>query len=115
MAETFYALRIRSDGSFYYAETDVEYNRVYFTMPSWRRNGEAANITAQVVTAATNATQVWYESNPRASEYAVSDKWIQFMKAGMLARGGQFSKVAPFPMSNAGRYQTTLLTTGNCD
>tara|TARA_B110001452_G_scaffold253393_1_gene244069 strand:- start:1499 stop:2854 length:1356 start_codon:yes stop_codon:yes gene_type:complete len=115
MNEKFYSIEIKSDGSTRVNEVSVKYNRVYFTMPSWKRNGLAANETAEIVTAAKNATQAWYLLNPSSSKYSISDKWIQFMKIGMLSKNGQFSKVAPFYMRNGTEYQTSLLTSGDCD
>ncbi|WBX76460.1 hypothetical protein PG911_17835 [Tenacibaculum ovolyticum] len=114
MSEKFYAIKIKADGSTKFIETSVRYNRVYFTMPSWKLNGQAANETAEIVTAAKNLTQAWYLLNPNASKYAISDKWIQLMKAGMLTKKGQFSKEPPFYMRNASDYQTSLLSTGDC-
>jgi len=111
MAETFYAMDLTGN----IIETDVYYNRVYFTMPSWIRNGQAANLTAEAVTFANNATQVWYTLNPSASKETVSIIWRNNMNSAMTLKGGQFSTVAPFPMRNAGDYQTSLLSSGNCD
>lgn len=112
--ETFYSFRI-VNGTTETKEVYIRLNRVYFTLPSWRRNGEDANITAEAVTAANTATHTWSLANFSASKEQVRDMWINNLKAAMTFRGGQLTTNAPFAMKNAGVYQTSLLTTGDCD
>ncbi|SIS37341.1 hypothetical protein SAMN05421766_10193 [Zobellia uliginosa] len=114
MEETFHSYRL-VNGRVDTKEVYVKLNRVYFTLPSWRRNGEASNITAEAVTAANRAVELWYLTNFDATKEDVNDTWIKSLKAAMKFRGGQISYVEPFKMKNAGIYQTSLLTTGDCD
>ena len=116
---TFYALGINSQGNPYYGDIESNVSIIYFTMPTWMTNGQAANLTAKAVTFAANATDVYFFTNPYDSEYEVIDFFRNTLYARLAIYGGSFSTTnEPFPIPSPAPYITSVVGISNaydCD
>ncbi len=107
---TFYTGGFNSSGFPYYGEIESNIPVVYFTMPNWMTNSQAANLTAKAVTAAIKATDLFFFENPYASEYTVGNFFRNSLISGLAAYGGTISTtVEPFPISNPAPYINSVL------
>lgn len=115
----FYTAGIRPNGSPYFGTIEVPVDTIYFTMPNWMSNGQAANNTAVAVTAAIKIADVYFFNNPDASEFTVADVFRDALKAELTIVGGSFSlTVEPFPIPSPAPYITSVLGISNpfdCD
>ncbi len=115
----FYTAGIRPNGSPYFGTIEVPVDTIYFAMPNWMTNGQAANNTAVAVTAAIKIADVYFFNNPDASEFTVADVFRDALKAELTIVGGSFSlTVEPFPIPSPAPYITSVLGISNpfdCD
>ncbi len=105
----FYTTGMRSNGSPYYGEIDINTPIIYFTMPTWMANGNAANITAAAVTAAIKAADLYFFANPDVTKFKLADVFNDTLKAELAIVGGRFSSGAPFPIPSPAPYITSVL------
>jgi len=111
---TFYTAGIRPNGSPYYGEIDINYSEIYFTMPTFLTNGQAANATAIAVTEAIKEADIYFFENPDISEFDLNDFFRSRMMANLALVGGSFSTtVEPFPIPNPAPYITSILGLSN--
>ena len=103
----FVAGGIDSNGP-YYHDYIVGIREVYFTMPKWWTNGQAANATAQALIEANASTQAWFFKNPKATEIAIEQRWEQDIRLAMRNIGGGVQKDPPFPMRHLSPYVVDL-------
>ncbi|NMH89823.1 hypothetical protein [Flavivirga algicola] len=114
----FYTTGVRSNGSPYYGEIDINIDTAYFTMPSWMSNGRAANLTALAVTAAIKSADLYFFSNPDVTKFKLAEVFKDAINAQLSLVGGSLSSVAPFPIPNPAPYVTSVLGISNpfdCD
>ena len=69
----FFSLRRTSSGDWKPVETESFADTVYFTMPAWKTNGQAANDTALALSAAIRATDLYYAKNGNATKEQVGN------------------------------------------
>lgn len=111
---TFYTAGVRSNGSPYYGEIDVNIPIIYFTAPTWMTNGRAANVTAAAVTGAIKAADVYFFENPDASEFTVADVFRDALRDLLVPYGGGFSTTAePFVIPSPAPYMTSVMGISN--
>ena len=113
--ESFYALALNEDGSWRFTDIDVNYPLLFFTMPTWLTNGQAANETARAVNQAFNDTQDWFLANPLATEYEVGAQLDIFLMSRMVAIGGTWTLSPPFNIPSPAPYVTAIFFSGNCN
>jgi len=106
---TFYTAGIRSNGSPYYGEIDSDIDIIYFTMPTFLTNGQAANLTAEAVTNAIQATDLHFFVDPDISQFDLGDFFRDALISQMTILGGSVStSVEPFPIPSPAPYLTSL-------
>lgn len=111
---TFYTAGIRPNGSPYYGDIDIPVNIIYFTMPPWMTNGQAANATAIAVTNAIKEADVYFFDNPDVSQYELADVFRDAISAHLSLVGGAFSTTQePFPIPSSAPYITSILGLSN--
>ena len=112
---TFYGIRVFPDGSFVYNEIDISYETIFFIMPSWMTNSQAANNTALAVTAAMRATDAFIGANPRATEARLGRFFEDSLRTSLLVFGGSFQLTAPFTIRSPAQYLTNFGGTAKID
>ncbi|WP_299212896.1 hypothetical protein [uncultured Dokdonia sp.] len=111
---TFYTAGVRPNGSPYYGEIDINMNIIYFTMPTFLTNGQAANLTAIAVTEAMKETDLYFFENPDISEFSLDDFFRNRMMFNLALAGGSFStNIEPFPIPSPAPYITSILGLSN--
>lgn len=85
----------------------------YFTAPPLMTNSRAANLTAIAVNAAIKATDIYYATNPYASEFSVGDFFKSSLQRSMGLFGGSVSTTSPFAIRSPAPYITYILGVGN--
>ncbi|WP_418639610.1 hypothetical protein [Winogradskyella sp.] len=111
---TFFTWGVRSNGSQYYGEIDVNIPLIYFTMPNWMTNGQAANATAIAVTKAIKDADIYFYNNPDASAYLVSDAFKNALITNLSLFGGSYSRTfEPFPILSPTPYITSVVGLSN--
>jgi hypothetical protein len=106
---TFYAFGINSQGFPYWGDIDSTIPIIYFTMPNWMTNGQAANVTAVAVTNAIRATDLYFWANAYDSEYEVGDFFKDALRSQLALVGGSVSTTnEPFPIPSPAPYLTSL-------
>ncbi|MFC4636667.1 hypothetical protein ACFO3O_22370, partial [Dokdonia ponticola] len=106
---TFYTAGVRPDGSPYYGELDSNIDIIYFTMPTWMTNGQAANLTADAVTNAIMATDLQFFADPDISEIGLGNFFRDALIFQMSILGGSVStNIEPFPIPSPAPYITSL-------
>ncbi|MEW7277510.1 hypothetical protein ABW636_02815 [Aquimarina sp. 2201CG1-2-11] len=114
----FYTAGIRSNGSPYAGSISVPVDIVYFTMPTWMTNGQASNLTAEAVTAAIKAADIYFFRNPDITEFQLADFFRDAIKVELAIVGGTITNVEPFPIPSPAPYITSVLGISNpfdCD
>ena len=110
LANNFYFGFMRSDGSWEIGYFESNFPLIYFTMPPWMTNGQAANFTALAVTAAVLATDAYVLANASdLSEQDVKDQFEKNIKTAMSTYGGSITHTAPFTIPSPAPYLTNLL------
>ena len=114
MQNTFYAYGVQNGttGTF---EMFIGYPLVYFTMPTWRTNGQSATLTAKAVNKAYNKTEAWFVLNPFATEQQIGNKLSSYILNEMAKYGGTMTQTPPFNIPSPAPYMVSLAGTGNCD
>jgi hypothetical protein len=105
---TFYVYGNRPNGSPYYGEIDVNASLVYFTMPTFLTNGQAANLTAVAVTNAVRLTDLYYHENPDSTASQIQSYFNNNLSQQIGLVGGTISGVAPFPIPSPAPYLTSF-------
>lgn len=112
--ETFYAYGSQNgqQGLFY---VPVNYSLIYFTMPSWRTNGQSATLTSVAVNSAFDSTSEWFSNNPDATAIEVSNFLEAKINQEMSNYGGTMTFNPPFNIRNPAPFVTSFFNTGNCN
>jgi len=105
---TFYGIRVYADGSFVYNDIEISYDTIYFTMPTWMTNSQAANNTALAVTAAIRATDIFITNNPKTSKTKLGEFFESSLKTSLSVFGGSFQLTAPFNINSPAPYLTNF-------
>lgn len=114
LTETFYAYG-ELDGEVGTIAATVNYDLVFFVMPTWMTNGQAATSTAVAVNNALNLTKDWFLINSDASESEIIT-YLDFMLIEQMALfAGTKTDIPPFTIPSPAPYVTSLLSTGNCN
>jgi len=114
LTETFYAYG-RLNGQVGTITATVNYSLVFFVMPTWMTNGQAATSTAIAVNNALNLTKNWFLINYEASESEIIT-YLDFMLIEQMALfAGTKTDFPPFTIPSPAPYVTSLLSTGNCN
>ena len=106
---TFYSAGVTQGGGIVVSEIDSNFPLIYFTMPSWMSNGQAANNTAKAITRAVKATDLYYANNPKVSKFVLGDKFIEYIQFSLKLYGGKMTQKAPFNIPSPAPYITSLL------
>lgn len=107
---TFHTAGIRPNGSPYYGEIDVPINLIYFTMPAWMTNGQAANITAEAVTNAIRVTNIYFISHPDITPLQLKIYFLEVIEYQLSLVGGSFSTTnAPYYIPSPAPYLMSLI------
>ena len=116
---TFYTAGIRSNGSPYYGEIDIETPKAFFTMPTWMRPGVAANNTAKAITIAIKATDIYFFENPDITEGELATFFNNAIRTQLAVFGGTYStSIEPHPIPSPAPYLKSVLGIGHpydCD
>lgn len=96
LGQTFYSARIYPNGSWVYNEIEISYDKIYFKMPTWKTNSQAANDTAIAVTAAFRATGAYIIANPKVSKEKLGEVFEDALRTSLALYGGSFTNTAPF-------------------
>ena len=111
---TFYTAGVRPNGSPYVGSIDSNVDVAYFTMPAGMTNARAANLTARAVTAATEATDLYFFENPDISEYSLGQFFKNRINQALRLVGGSIStSTPPFPIRNPAPYITSVFGVSN--
>ncbi len=112
--ETFFAYG-ELDGEVGTITATANYDLVFFIMPTWMTNGQAATNTAIAVNNAFNLTKNWFYINYDASEEEIMI-YLDSMLIGQMALfGGTKTDIPPFAIPSPAPYVTSLFSTGNCN
>ena len=109
-ANTFYALDWQGVHI-----TKVEFGTVYFSMPIYMTNGQAATKTAIALDRAIRKTEDWYNTNTNANSTQVTYEFRKNISSELNKFSGSWSGIAPFEFKNTSEYKVRVGTTGNCD
>ena len=110
----FYTFGVRPNGSPYYGEIDINLDIIYFTMPTWMTNGQAANTTAVAVTDAIKVTDIYFFENPDVTQQTLADIFRDTIIAQLAIVGGTVNtSVEPFPIPSPAPYITSVLGLSN--
>lgn len=111
---TFYTAGIRPNGSPYIGEIVSNISIIYFTMPTWMTNGQAANLTARAVTNAIKAADLYFFENPDVSRFELGDVFRDALRAQLaIVGGGMSTTIEPFPIPSPAPYITSVLGISN--
>ncbi len=109
----FYTAGIRPNGSPYLGDIEIPIDLIYFTAPNWMNNGQAANATAEAVTLAIKATDIYFYRNPDVTKFALADFFRDAIKTELAIFGGGITFSEPFPIPSPAPYITSVLGIGN--
>ena len=105
---TFYTAGIRSNGSPYYGEIDINTSLIHFIAPNWMTNSQAANATALAVTTAIQETDLHFLNNPDISQQNLANFFNSALVTNMASIGGAVSPIAPFPIPSPAPYVSSF-------
>ncbi len=108
MSNTFYGGGITPNGGFFANMIEISYEKIYFTMPNWMRNGEAANKTATAVTAALRATSAYIVANPKVSKQQLGNVFENSLRTSLAVFGGRMHLSEPFSIRSPAPYISSL-------
>ncbi len=109
LGNNFYYSFFRADGSWEAGYFPTNIPLIYFTMPTFMTNGQAANLTALAVTSATLATDAYVLANAKnLSEQDVRDQFTINLKTAMGVYGGTIQKTAPFGIPSPAPYLSSF-------
>lgn len=114
LTETFYAYG-EQDGQQGTFTATVNYNLVFFTMPTWMTNGYAATLTADAVNKAFKNTKNWFYVNYDATQEEIITYLDSQLTLQMAIFGGTKTDFPPFTIPSPAPYVTSLFSTGNCN
>ncbi|WP_452601001.1 hypothetical protein, partial [Pontimicrobium sp. MEBiC06410] len=106
---TFYTAGIRPNGSPYYGDITVPIDLIYFTMPAWMTNSQAANLTALAVNNAMDAGEAYFISNPDITALQLKIHFLEVLEYQLSLIGGSFSYNAPFAIPSPAPYLKALI------
>lgn len=104
----FYGAYAEANGSAGAGYVESHWDTAYFTMPPGMTNGQAANLTAEAITQAVHATDVWFIANASETQYAVGQEFIQNIQSFMGTVGGQMVVEPPFNIPSPAPYLTHM-------
>ncbi len=114
LGDSFWASVLNPDGSWGLYNIEVNYPIIYFTMPNWMTNGQAATLTAIAVNESFNDVSTWFQGNPTANEYELGLQLDLILQTRMIAIGGTWTIIPPFNIPSPAPYVTSIWGTGNC-
>jgi len=105
----FYYGFVRADGSWEAGYFPTNIPLIYFTMPPFMTNGQAANLTAEAITAAILLTDAYvFENADGLTEQQVRSEFTNNIRNAMLAIGGGMTSTAPFTIPSPAPYTTSF-------
>lgn len=114
LTETFYAYG-EQNGQLGTFVVTAHYSIVFFTMPTWMTNGQAATNTAIAVQKAFKMTKDWFYINYDATEAEIQFYLDSSLIQQMALFGGTKTDIPPFNIPSPAPYTTSLFGTGNCN
>lgn len=115
LGDSFYAMAVNPDLSGGFYNIEINYPIIYFTMPTWMTNGEAATKTAEAVNLAFEDTIEWYQENPTVEDFVLGIQLDLFLQTRMNAIGGTWTLTPPFNIPSPAPFVTSIWGTGNCN
>lgn len=100
----FYTLGPLPNGTTGPGEVESYVDTIYFTMPAYYTNGQAANYTATALTAAIRATDLYYATHSRATSNQISDFFYKSVTTSLAVYGGRATEKAPFSIRSPAPY-----------
>ena len=88
---------------------------MYFNMPSYLANGQAATLSALALEEAIDATDDYLDANPLTSQPVLEEIFKQNINLAMNTIQGSSSTVPSFPILNPAPYVTNFFTNGVCN